>query len=303
MDNQLRMTFVIPTFNRPRMLREAVDSCLGQTVAAEVIVVDHGSSEETQRVCESLPSAVTVIRREKDSGPIFSWLDGVLHASTDYINLHFDDDLKHPKFAEECLKLMRPNVGMVFTQARIIDASGTPSSLLLFRNWFPESGVYPSADLSPYFRKTLVSPCAVVYRRQHLLDALYVGRLPNQTFDYHGVGPDLYLQLLAQLNYPAIGYVSEELTYFRAHSKSITIDAKASGRSREFALAYDEVRLAILDVRVGRLVRKLRFHSGFRFGLRVKRFLRKRLGKAVRRYAVTFRHIFAVVANERRPNQ
>lgn len=294
------MTFVIPTFNRPEMLKQAVASCLGQTVAAEVIVVDHGSSEETQRVCESLPPAVTVVRRAKDSGPIFAWLDGVLHASTDFVNLHFDDDLKNSRFAEECLKLMRPDVGMVFTQARIIDASGTPSASALFRNWFSESGVYSSRAFSPFFRRTLVSPCAVTYRRQHLIDALYVGRMPNQESHYHGVGPDLYLQLLAQMNFRAIGYVAEELAYFRAHPGSITIDAEASGRSRDFALAYDEARLAILDVRVARIARGLHVQKSLLVGLRVERSLRKRIRKAVRRYSVTLRYAFSFAASRRR---
>ena len=294
------MTFVIPTFNRPEMLQQAVQSCLRQTVAAEVIVVDHGSAEETQRVCERLPAAVTVVRREMDSGPIFAWLDGVLHASTAFINLHFDDDLKNPRFAEECLRLMRPDVGMVFTQAQIIDASGAPSGPALFRNWFTESGVYSSRNFSPYFRQQLVSPCAAIYRREHLVDALYVGRLPNQEYQYHGVGPDLYLQLLAQLNFLSIGYVAEELAYFRAHPGSITIDAQASGRSQDFALAYDEARLAVLDVRVSRFARMLHVQKGLLVGLRVASGLRKRFRKIVGRYAVTFRYAFSIVASRRR---
>lgn len=289
------MTFVIPTFNRPEMLQQAVASCLGQTVAAEVIVVDHGSSKDTQHVCESLPSEVIVVRREKDSGPIFAWLDGVLHASTEFINLHFDDDLKNPRFAEECMKLMQAGVGMVLTQAQIVDASGSPTGSKLFRDWFPESGVYSSRDYSRHFHRTLVSPCAVTYRRQHLIDALYVGRLPNQAFDYHGVGPDLYLQLLAQLQFPAIGYVAEQLAYFRAHPGSITIDASNSGRSREFARAYDEARLSILDLRVARFARIFHLQQLALAGIRAP----KRLRKFTQRYLVTLRYAISVLASWR----
>lgn len=300
MVDQPRMTFVIPTLNRPEMLKEAVASCLAQTIAAEVIVVDHGSSEATRRACEGFPSEVTVVRREKDSGPIFAWLDGVLHASTDFVNLHFDDDLKNPRFAEECLKLMRADVGMVFTQARIIDASGIPSASAFFRNWFNESGIYPSQDFSHFFRQTLVSPCAAIYRRQHLVDALYVGRLPNQEFTYHGVGPDLYLQLLAQVNFAAIGYVAEELVYFRAHPGSITIDAATTGRGRDFALAYDEARLAILDVRVARVARMFHVQTGLLARFRIEGRLRKRIRKAIQRYSVTLRHVISIIASRRR---
>lgn len=289
MDNQPCMTFVIPTFNRPEMLQQAVSSCLAQTVAAEVIVVDHGSSEETQRVCERLPSEVTVVRREKDSGPIFAWLDGVLHGSTDFINLHFDDDLKNSRFAEECMKLMHEGVGMVLTQARIIDSLGKPTASTLFQNWFSESAVYPSRDFARFFASTLVSPCAAVYRRQHLVDSLYVGRLPNQEFDYHGVGPDLHLQLLARLKYPSIGYVAEELAYFRSHPGSITIDASASGKGADFARAYDESRLGILDIRVARFMRRIGFQKSILSIPRAAAHLRIRFRKFVRRHGVTKR--------------
>lgn len=276
------------------MLRQAVASCLEQTVAVEVLVVDHGSSAETQRVCEEFPPAVTVVRRERDSGPVFAWLDGVLHATTEFVNLHFDDDLKSSRFAEQCMTQMKADVGMVFTQARVMDASGSPISTL-FQDWFTESGVYSSAELAGYFRSTLVSPCAAIYRRQHLVDALYVGRLPNQEVDYHGVGPDLYVQLLAQLNYPSIGYVAEELAYFRAHPGSITIEAAVSGRGADFARAYDEARLAILDLQYARFMRRMRLQRATLSVFRKAAYLSKRLSKRlrrVRRYAVTCRYVF-----------
>jgi glycosyltransferase involved in cell wall biosynthesis len=299
MVNQPCMTFVIPTFNRPRMLQEAVESCLGQTVSVDVVVVDHGSSVETQRVCERFPSTVTVVRREKDSGPIFAWLDGVLHASTEFVNLHFDDDLKNPRFAEVCMGLMQDGVGMVFTQARTSGALGEPTSSVAFQGWFPQSSVYSSRQFTRFFRETLVSPCAAIYRRQHLIDALYVGRLPNQVFDYHGVGPDLLLQLFALRNYPSIGYVAEPLTYFRAHPGSITTDAETSGREADLVRAYDEARLAILDLLVVRFVRGLKIQQAALFGPRKVARLRKRFRKLIQRHAATWRYALSKIASQR----
>lgn len=275
------------------MLRDAVESCLQQTVPVDVVVVDHGSSTETQRVCERFSQRVTVVRRERDSGPIFAWLDGVLHASTEFVNLHFDDDLKDPRFAEECLKLMRDDVGMVFSQARIIDASGHPTSSVLFQDWFAETAIYPSERLARHLRRTLVSPCAAVYRRQHMIDSLYVGRLPNQKHDYHGVGPDLMLQLLAQLMYPSVGFVTEELAFFRAHPGSITIDAAIAGKRSEFALAYDEPRLAVLDLRVARFMRRFHWQQTALLMQRGPTHIRKRLARIARRCGSSCRHAVA----------
>jgi glycosyltransferase involved in cell wall biosynthesis len=41
------VTIVIPTFNRSAMLRRCIESALAQTLACEVIVVDHGSKDDT----------------------------------------------------------------------------------------------------------------------------------------------------------------------------------------------------------------------------------------------------------------
>ena len=252
-----RLSFVVPTFNRPAMLQEAVASCLAQTVPVEVVVVDHGSEAATVEVCESFGDDVTVVRRKRNSGPIFAWLDGVLHTSTEYVNLHFDDDLKHPRFAEECLDLMQDDVGMVFCQARLIDGFGNPTQRVFFSHWFSGSGLYTSHAFRRVSADDLVSPCAVLYRRSHLIDSLYVGELPNQRASYHGVGPDLYLQLLAGFRYSSVGYVAKDLSYFRSHPGSITIDAIASGRRKEFFAAYEDVRRHLNDLRVARVARSV----------------------------------------------
>src|SRR5207247_903315 len=50
-----RVSVVIPTYNRAGMLREALESVLGQTwPAAEVVVVDDGSTDGTAQVVDGL---------------------------------------------------------------------------------------------------------------------------------------------------------------------------------------------------------------------------------------------------------
>jgi len=48
--------------------------------------------------------------------------------------------------------------------------------------------------------------------------------------------------LLGFLRYPKIGFINEELATFRAHDKSITMDAKKeSGKSNSIQSAYEDV--------------------------------------------------------------
>ena len=57
------VSIVIPTFNRAGMLPVAIDSALNQTKACEVIVVDHGSTDNTPKVAEAYGDRILYIRR------------------------------------------------------------------------------------------------------------------------------------------------------------------------------------------------------------------------------------------------
>ena len=73
----VRVSIVIPTFNRARLLPRAIDSSLAQTEPSEVIVCDHGSSDDTPAVAAAYGARIRYVRREQDQGPIVCWRDGV----------------------------------------------------------------------------------------------------------------------------------------------------------------------------------------------------------------------------------
>lgn len=63
--SQAFVTAIIPSHNSARFLPGAIDSILAQTVPAdEVIVVDDGSTDETDKVCQSYGRRVRYIRQE-----------------------------------------------------------------------------------------------------------------------------------------------------------------------------------------------------------------------------------------------
>jgi len=60
----LSVSIVIPCYNAAPFLREALDSTLRQTVpAAEVILVDDGSTDDSAAIAESYGPPVRVIRQ------------------------------------------------------------------------------------------------------------------------------------------------------------------------------------------------------------------------------------------------
>ena len=95
---------IIPVFNRPEMLAEAVRSVLEQSYKeVEIIIIDDGSTDETPAVAEQLKARHAQIRVEhiKNSGPGAARQAGVNIAHGEYIQYLDSDDLLMPEKFEK----------------------------------------------------------------------------------------------------------------------------------------------------------------------------------------------------------
>lgn len=122
---------IIPVFNRPAMLREAVASVLEQTYQdVEVIIVDDGSTDDTPRVGEELmrqnPDRVFFLRKE-NSGPGPSREMGRQAARGEFLQyLDSDDRLLPNKFADQVRVLRKhEECDISYGITRLIDQTGT----------------------------------------------------------------------------------------------------------------------------------------------------------------------------------
>lgn len=252
------VSIVIPTFNRAAMLPQAIDSALAQDFPVEVIVVNHGSTDDTDAVVAAYGDSIRYLKRSDDFGPHFCWLEGVLHAKGDFVHLQFDDDWIEPEFVAECMKVLTESVGFAFCCADVFDERDGRILETLFKDWLPETGTYPYKRIEKNILQSMISPGAAIYRKQVLLDALYQGRLPLAKFEYHGVGPDCFVTLLSILRYQNVGFVRASLATFRVHEGSITIDAgRDIDKRRKIAHAYAEVRRYYREMKILRVLRRL----------------------------------------------
>lgn len=115
-----RISVIIPVYNRPVMLTEAVDSVLQQSYADfEVIIVDDGSTDETadvaQRLVDRLGARATFVR-QANAGPGVARNTGFAVARGDLIQFLDSDDLLAPeKFAEQVALLdANPDRGVCY---------------------------------------------------------------------------------------------------------------------------------------------------------------------------------------------
>ena len=245
-NNNPKVTIVIPTFNRSELVQKAIESSLNQTYPCEIIVCDHGSTDNTPAVMKRYKNKILYIRKEKDLGPYFCWLDGILHANTDFIHLQFDDDWIDETYIERCMELMQDEVGLVIAEANVHWESSVSNNIFNFKKRFKTSGIFSSQKLEKLLlRGTMCTPAASLFRKKDMLDALYQGNLPVSKYNgYHGVGPDLFFTLLVILRYKKVGIITDALVGLCAHDGSITIDASKNPQKQlQIQNAYRNVLL------------------------------------------------------------
>mgnify|MGYP001820585938 CR=1 FL=1 len=104
--SQMNISVIIPTWNRAARLADALQSVFAQTLpAAEVIVVDDGSTDDTRRLVRSrFPDARYIYQSNK--GVSSARNTGIQAASGDWIALLDSDDHWLPdKLARQCERL------------------------------------------------------------------------------------------------------------------------------------------------------------------------------------------------------
>jgi O-antigen biosynthesis protein len=95
--NALLFSVIIPTYNRPAVLKECLDALARQTTPLEmfeVIVVDDGSTDETEQFCRNFrPDYSFQYLRQLNAGAGAARRRGVRHARGDYLLLFNDDTI------------------------------------------------------------------------------------------------------------------------------------------------------------------------------------------------------------------
>jgi glycosyltransferase involved in cell wall biosynthesis len=232
------VSIVIPTFNRAKLVRRAIDTALAQTHPCEVLVCDHGSTDDTPGVAASYGDRIRYVRREQDRGPIACWRDGIEQASGEFVHINYDDDWIDARYVAATLPLLRKDVAFVYTRV-MIHAPGDEAGQLKLRH---PAGIRPVAGIVEHLlrEQLTISPGCALFRRSDLLKNL-LDEVPGARGQYgkdSGVGEDLLLFLLATLDYPRYAHLPEPLAHFLAHPSSITTHAGQSGRMAALVDAY-----------------------------------------------------------------
>ncbi|HZN54227.1 MAG TPA: glycosyltransferase family A protein [Candidatus Polarisedimenticolaceae bacterium] len=123
------ISVVIPTYNRARLVAEAIDSALAQTFAdREIVVVDDGSTDATEATLARYRERIRVVRKP-NGGEASARNAGVREARGTWIAFLDSDDRWEPAALATLVAAARarPEAGLVAMKARAIAPSGAPT--------------------------------------------------------------------------------------------------------------------------------------------------------------------------------
>ena len=119
------VTICLPTFERAKYLRQAIDSALAQTYGNFVLSIgDNSRNDETEQVVKEYDDPRITYRRHPDNlGQQGNWLWLIHNADTPYVASLHDDDVWQPDFLEKTVPVIDadPTVSMVFSDYELID--------------------------------------------------------------------------------------------------------------------------------------------------------------------------------------
>jgi len=158
----MRVSVIIPTYNRAALVTEALASVLAQTWPDfEVLVVDDGSTDATLSALASFPGQVMVLTRQERGGVSAARNLGAAAAAGDWLAFLDSDDLWLPEKLSRQVAYMQAHPELCICQTGEI--------------WI-RNGVRVNAPLAcrqvagdiflPSLRRCLVSPSAVMLCRR-----------------------------------------------------------------------------------------------------------------------------------------
>ncbi|QIR38425.1 glycosyltransferase family 2 protein [Tolypothrix sp. PCC 7910] len=242
-EQQPLVSVIIPTYNRPQYLKQAIASAVKQTYQnLEIIVSDNCSPENPQAIVESFGDArIKFVRHSQNLGMFNNQMYGFKIARGKYVASLHDDDLWHEDFLAKLVPILEahPELIIAFSDQYIIDAlgninySGTEANTRGFKRDTLEQGMYKAFYKMGLLYKSIPTAAACVFRA----NLITWDSIPPEV----GGLWDVYLSYICATSGYAAYYYPERLTYYRAHEQTDTMlsghrDAEAKIRKAKSEL-------------------------------------------------------------------
>ena len=205
----VKVSAIIPLFNKAPYVARALDSVLAQTYAdLEVIVVDDGSTDGGGEIVAKYDDSRVTLVVQENAGECAARNRGVQESQAEWVAFLDADDVWLPEFLERTMKVVEANcnVAAVFTN---MFTSGEKDALFLTKP-------HPGGVLADYFQFFVenegraMSSSSAVIRKRVLLEA---GGFPDGV--RHGGDIDTWMRLAWLGN---MAYVPEVLAVYHTEA-------------------------------------------------------------------------------------
>lgn len=222
------VSVIIPTYNYGRFVGEAVQSALDQTLPpSEIIVVDDGSTDDTQQVLARFGNRIRVVRQE-NQGVAVARNTGVAHATGDLLAFLDADDLWLPaKLEKQVERFVRdPGLGLVHCGVLEVDLARRPLRMALdgMEGWV-------ATDMLMFRRNVILGGGSAMVVSRQACNAVgeFDSRLPP-TEDW-----DFWYRVARRFR---VGFVPEVLLHYRCHGENNSRNLRK--RERGVLLIYEK---------------------------------------------------------------
>lgn len=220
---------VIPCYNAAQFIAATLRGVCDQSFQAwEAIIVDDGSTDDSAAITQQIAGSDSRIRliRRPNSGVSKTRNAGAAAAVGEYIAFLDADDLWRPAFLERMAAHLRrkPEIGVAFAIARIVDANGAPTGALSSRKSI-------GLDTFDFLSSNPTTTCSNLIVQRKIFE-----KLSGFSEELCHAEDQLFL-IRAHLDRVAIEGCPEILVDYRINEKGLSSDLESMRRGWEYMAA------------------------------------------------------------------
>jgi glycosyltransferase involved in cell wall biosynthesis len=250
----IKVSVLIPVFNGENYLKETIESVLSNTDSSsvELIVINDGSSDETESICLKYSDKLNYISQE-NRGEFAATNNGLSNAKGKYVMvISHDDPMLSPELIPKAIEILDKNsdIVCVYPDWQIINAYGEILSKKIVKE-------YSEEELIGKFN-CLPGPGAVFRKKE----ALEIGGRRKWKFvsDY-----DFWLRLSRLGRFKRIPGVRAQ---WRSHQNSTTVSMKSFDMAKErLAVVENFLSTNEVDPKIARMGKGSSYYFAARLGV------------------------------------
>lgn len=219
------VSVIIPTYNRPEYLKQAITSAVNQTYQnIEIIVSDNCSPENPENLVASFcDPRIRFWRHPENVGMLNNQMNAFKMAQGKYVASLHDDDMWHQDFLAKLVPHLEtnPHLILAFCDQYIIDSqsqinpTATEENSRSYKRDKINYGSHQDFQKIGLVDKSIPTAAACVIRN----GLINWDSIPSEV----GGMWDLYLTYLCCISGYGVYYYPEKLTYYREHEQTDTL--------------------------------------------------------------------------------